>query len=223
MTFLELAVRLRQEVGGSGTGPTAVTNQTGELKRIVDWIATSDEDIQRLHNDWLFMRGSFTVNTVASDGSYTAADCSVTDLREWRREGFKIYLQSAGVAGETHLNFMDYPTWYDLYNTGTQNSGHPIWFTIAPDQSIKLGPKPDGVYVISGEYQKSVDTLTAAGDSPIYPAEFHMAAMYRAMMKYGRYTGATEVYQDGKDEYRKLKTEMERTQLPEPVQPGALA
>ncbi len=216
MTFLQIAARVRQEVGGSGTGPTSVTGQVGEYQRIVDWTATSYEDIQRLHNEWLFMRGNFSINTVAGTGSYAAADCvaPITDLRDWRKDTFKIYRSSSGVAAETAMLFIEYQNWYDTYNTGSQSNSTPLLFTLGNDQSIKIAPKPDAVYVISGEYQKSVASFTANGDVPNFPAEFHMAVVYRAMMKHGRYTGAMEIYQDGEKEYKKLIKEMRRTQLP---------
>jgi hypothetical protein len=216
MTYLQLASRLRQECGISGTGPTTVVSQTGELRRIVDWIATADEDIQRMYNEWKFMVGSFTLNTVASNGSYTSSDCVVpfTNLRDWRRTTFKCYLSSAGSGAEIPIEYIDYQDWYDIYNTGAQTDGPPVHFTIGNDMSIKFGPKPDGVYVVSGEYQKSVTTMTANVDVPVYPAEYHMAAVYSGMMKYGRYSGANEVYQDGKNELAKIMKQMRRTQLP---------
>ena len=225
MTYLELCKRLRQEVNAAGTGPSTVLSQTGESRRFVDWIATADEDIQRLHNAWLFMVGSFTINTVASDGSYSASDCVVpiTDLREWKRNTFKIYSSASGVGTERKLDFIEYQDWYDIYNTGTQTSGQPTLFTIGNDLSIKISPKPDGVYVLSGEYQKSVTTMDADADTPNYPSEFHMAAVYRAMMKYGRYAGAQEVYQYGENEYKKIIKEMRRSQLPIVLPAGPLA
>lgn len=217
MTYLQLSSRLCQEVGAAGTGPTAVTSQTGEYRRIVDWIATCDEEIQRYHNQWKFMVGSFTLDTVADDGSYTSSDCTTpfTNLKEWKRETFKIYLSATGVSDETKLEYIDYQAWYEKYNTGPQTSGRPIHFTVGNDMSIKLGPKPSAVYRVSGEYQKSVTTMTADADTPLYPGEFHMLAVYLGMMKYGRSTGATEVYQDGERLFNKMMREMERTQMPD--------
>jgi hypothetical protein len=224
-TFLELAVKLRQEVGGAGTGPTAVTGQVGEYKRIVDWVAAADEEVQRKYDDWLFMVGSFTIDTVADDGKYAAADCvtPITDLRKWKNESFKIYLSATGVSDETPLTYIDYQRWYEIYNTGTQTSGRPQYFTIDDDNSVLLAPKPSAVYRVSGKYHKSVDTLAASSDTPVYPAEFHMLAVYGAMMKYGRYTGATEVYADGQRLHKEMLAQMSRTQRPRirPLEPMA--
>ena len=230
MTFLQLCARLRQEVSGSGTGPSTTVGQTGELGRIVSWIATADEDIQRLENEWLFMRSGFTVNTVADTAAYaytactdTTSSATITAFRNWVKDSFKIYLSSTGVAGEGAIDYIDYQTWYEIYNTGSQTSSRPLHFTIAPDMSIKLGPAPSAVYRVSGEYGKAVTTLAANADVPQYPSEYHMLPVYRAMMKYGRYTGAAEVYQDGKNEYDRMMNEMELTQLPEILLGGPLA
>lgn len=222
-TFLQLASRLRQEVGGSGTGPTSVANQTGEYRRFVDWIATADEDIQRLHNDWRFMVGTFSLNTVADDNSYAAADCitPITDLRDWKKDSFKIYQTST--SDETPLEWIPYQDWYDLYNTGVQSTTRPCFWTIGNDQSIKLGPTPNAVYRITGEYQKSVDTMTVDADTPNYPAEYHLLAVYGAMMMYGRYSGAMEVYADGENRYNRMLAQMELTQLPTLELGGSMA
>lgn len=215
-TFLQLCVKLRQEVGGAGSGPTSVTSQTGELGRLVDWIISADEEVQRKHDDWKFMTGSFTINTVADDGSYAAADCvtPITDLRKWKNESFRIYLSATGVSDETRLHYVDYQYWDDVYNTGTQTSSRPLYFTIGYSNEILIAPKPSAVYRISGDYHKSVDTLAASGDTPVYPAEFHMLPVYLGMMKYGRYTGAAEVYADGQRLAAQMFRQMERTQLP---------
>jgi hypothetical protein len=222
-TYLQLCQRLRQEVGGAGTGPSSVTSQTGELGRIVSWIVEADEEVQQEHDDWLFMVGSFQINTVADDGEYSVSDCvtPITDLRKWKEESFKIYLSASGVSDETQLHYIDYQNWYEIFNTGTQTSSRPMYFTISPSNTILLAPKPSAVYRVTGQYHRSVDTLTLASDEPIYPAEFHMLPVYLGMMKYGRYTGASEVYTDGERLYTKMLSRMRRTQLPRfrPVEP----
>ncbi len=215
MNFLEMAQMVRQEVGGSGTGPTTVVGQTGEYKRIVDWVAQADRDVQRRHNEWKFMRGSFTINTVANDPSYAYGDTTpaITTFRDWRWTTFKIRLASSGLGSETELPFIDYQTYLDI-NVGNQSASMPQCFTVGNAMEILLWPKPDNVYVITGEYQKSSVAMTANADTPVYPEEYHMLAVYKAREKYGIYTGAQEQISFGKQEYKNMLKEMRRTQLP---------
>lgn len=215
-TYLQLCQRLRQEVSANGTGPTTVGGQTGEYKRIVDWVAEADEEIQRETDEWRFMVGTFSLNTVVGDKSYTAADCTppITDMRKWKERRPKCYLLSAGVTDEQELNYIDYEDWYSRYNTGPQSNSRPMHWTYGNSGELLIGPAPADVYRISGEYQRVVTTLTDDDDTPIYPAEFHMLPVYLAMMKYGRYTGASEVYSDGERLYYKLLSAMRRTQMP---------
>ena len=229
MTFLEICQRLSHECSIAGDGPTATTSQTGINLHLVQWVNSSWMDIQRKHNDWEFMRGSFTVNTVASDGIYAYGDCTdtatseaIAAFRMWHRDTFKIYLTSGGVGGEYPLDYLDYDDWYAEYNTGTQTDGPPCCFTVDHSGQIRLGPKPNGIYTLTGEFQKKATELSGNSDTPESPEEYHEAIWYRGMMKYGRYYAAAEVYDDGKDNYNRIISEMERTQLPEFLMCGPL-
>lgn len=222
MTFLELCQRLSHECSNAGSGPSATTGQTGINLHLVRWINSAWLDIQRKHNDWLFMRGSFTVNTVASDGIYAYGDCTdtatsttIAAFRDWHRDTLKIYLTSGGVAGEAPLTYIDYPTWYSIYNTGQQTDGYPRFFTIDYSRQLRMAPKPDGIYTVTGEFQKSATELSGDNDTPELPDEFHEAIWYRGLMKYARYYSAAEVYDDARFNYNRIINEMERTQLPE--------
>lgn len=222
LTFLQLSSRLRQECGGSGTGPSSVVSQVGEYARFVTWIATADEDIQRSRNEWLFMNRGFTVQTVANTAAYAPTSCTdtttgvaIANFRDWDKQKFKLYLTADGVAGERSMDYMDYQTWYEIYNTHTQTASYPVDFTILANKSFSLGPKPYAIFTVSGEYQMSVTTMTANADVPLYPAEYHLLPMWKAMVAYGYYTGASELIQRGTAEAAKLMHQMERTQLPE--------
>jgi hypothetical protein len=214
MNKLELCQRLRQEVGGAGSGPTSTVSQTGESGRLVRYIETADEDIQRARQNWDFMRASFTVQTTANVAAYSATDCGINAFRDWVRNRFKSYLTSGTVAGEILLYELDYDHWYEVYNRGTPITGSPIHFTVLANRSFSLSPIPNGIFTITGEYQKSVTTLSGDSSTPVYPPEYHMLAVYGAMMSYGRFTGATEVYQDGANRYEQMMQQMEATQLP---------
>lgn len=229
MTFLELVQRLSSECGVAGSGPSAVTGQTGTNLRLVNWIAASWLEIQQLHNDWKFMRSSFTVNTVADDGAYVSTDCTdtatgiaIANFRWWHLDTFKSYLTSSGVGGERPLKYIDYDTWYSIYNTGTQTSSTPAHFTLDHSNGFRLGPKPSAVYTVTGEFQHSAVTLAANSDEPSAPSEFHLAIMHRAKMKYGAFYGAPEAYDSGKADYRAMIFDMRLSQLPELLRAGPL-
>ena len=57
-TYLQLCQKLRQECEVGGTGPSAVTGQTGELARLVTWIADAYTELQQEY-DWLWLRSEF--------------------------------------------------------------------------------------------------------------------------------------------------------------------
>lgn len=215
-TFLQLTQALALEVGAAGIGPSTVVGQTGEYGRLVKWVADADMELQQEHDNWRFMVNTFSLNTVVGDASYTGADCltPVTDLRVWRERTLKAYLLSAGVTDESELCYIDYEAWYWMYNTGPQTNSRPIHYTVGNAMELLIGPLPIDVYRVSGEYQRSVTKMTADSDTPKYPAEFHSLAVYLAMIKYGRFTGAPEVMQEGDRLYRKMMNRMERTQLP---------
>lgn len=215
-TFLQLVQALAIEVRAAGTGPTTVVGQTGEYGRLVKWVADADMELQQEHDNWKFMVNSFTINTVVGDPSYAAADCivPVTDLRTWKDRTIKAYLLSAGVSDQSFLTYIDYEEWDAMYNTGPQTNSRPINYTIGNATELLIGPLPMDIYRISGLYQRSVTKMTTDSATPIYPAEFHSLAVYLAMMKYGRFTGALEVFQDGERLYKKMMNRMERTQLP---------
>ena len=86
MTFLELCQTVRQEVGVSGTGPTTVLSQEGQLKVIVDFVAASDFEIQVLWEDWdyLWAQYSSTLSTSVKEPILQKP----TDLGTWDLRSF---------------------------------------------------------------------------------------------------------------------------------------
>lgn len=216
MNFLQLCQRAASECSVSLTGPADTTTQVGRLNQIVKWVNAAWMDVQTRRNDWRFMVGTFSVSTTSGDGAYTLADLSITSFRKFREESLKCYLTSAGANTETDLVYIPYDDWYRRFNTGAQSNSYPMWFTVDHDNDLLLAPKPNGTYAVTGEYMKAATELSGDSDEPELAVEFHMAIVYRAMMKYGRYNGAPEVYTDGQNEYGRMMREMERTlRLPE--------
>lgn len=219
MTFLELVVRLRAESGGPGTGPSAVTSQSGESLRFVNWINSAWEDIQNAQTEWRFMRFGFTVNTIANVDSYASASCTdtttsavITSFDHWARDSFKLYTVS--LADELELIDLPYDDWRQLYRTRPQVANRPTNSTVLPDNKIGLGAKPAGVYVLSGDYYRAARLLANNGDTPTIQAQFHMAIVWKALMYYAAYEEAGSLYATAEKNYTNVYGKMLKNQMP---------
>jgi hypothetical protein len=111
---------------------------------------------------------------------------------------------------------MEWTTFRNLYRYANMRNttARPVVVSIKPDKDLAFGSTPDGIYVIDGEYYTQPVTLSADTDTPLLPARFHMAIVYRAMMYYAGYEAAPEVMARGDFEYRRLYSRMEIDQLP---------
>ena len=228
-TFLQLCTYLRQETTDSGTGPLAVTSQTGELARIVNWIDRAYTELQQ-EKDWRWLRKSFTVSATSGDGAYAYGDCTdtatsavISRFSSWYPRTFKCYLTSAGVGAEYGLHWLPWDDFRRIYRYGTQTNGPPCHVSEDPTQAFVLGPIPDATYTVSGDYQKGPQLLTADGDIPEMPTRFHQLIVYEAMLKYGGHRAAPEAMVRAATEGARLRSALGRDQLPQITTGGPLA
>ena len=221
-TNLELAQDLKQETVDSGT-ITTVVSQTGENGRVAKWIKDAWVELQQAQENWLWMRKSFTVNTVASDGAYAYTDCtdtvSATAIARWAywykgRYDWKCYLSSGGVAGEYFLIWLAWEDFKSRSRKGTQTHAKPVSVIQHPTGKFVLGPIPDAVYVVSGDYQIGPQVMTADADVPEMPTRFHNLIVYEAMAKYGGSRIAPEAMVRAVAEGTPLRAALELDQLP---------
>lgn len=222
-TFIELATRLRTECGVTGTN-TTVIGAAGEWGRLCNWVAQAWIEIQEEQPDWEWMRASCTLNTVANDGEYSPSDFGLTDFASWRKNSFRLYLTSAGVGSQWLLPFKDYNSFRDYYLLSSRQTTYsrPSEMTIAPNQNILLGLAPDDIYTVTGEYYKTPMELTADSDTPEMPTRFHMMIVYKAMMSYGAFESAPEVYSRGEKQYRDMLAKLRMNQMPMLTRGGSL-
>lgn len=220
LTFLQLAQRLALDCGETKTGLTTVVGQTGRLLRVCNAIANAWVDIQQKHVDWRFLRQSASWATVDGQALYTPAQCGIAaeTLGTWIRDSFRVYNTAAGFGSEQHLTFCPYERWRDLYQFGAfrTTKSRPTDVTIAPDDSIGLGLVPLAGYTVVGDYYRTPVRLTGDADVPALPIKHDaLIIVYRAMMLYGPYLGAPELYDLGKTEYLPRFDALEADQLPE--------
>ena len=218
MNYLELCQRARQEAGISGSGPTTVTGQIGQLAKIVDWVATAWTDVQRMRPNWLFMNSEFTFDTAAATRDYLASDYSITDLLLWDYDSFLIYETAVGESDENFLTYYTYANWRSAFRARMNDRANerPQLFTILPSNEIRFEPRPDKIYTITGEYKRTAQTLTDDADTPTgLPEDFHMVIVWAALKYYGFHENAPEVLDQAETNFDALLLRLENEQLPE--------
>jgi hypothetical protein len=223
-TFLALCQRTRQECGVSGTGPSTVLNQVGELKRIVDWVATAWFGIQQRHPLWKFLRLSTSWTSVAGQHTYTTLECGIAagTFARWAPPSqytFRTYLTATGTNGEFFLDYIPYPVWQTTwqFNANRNVQTQPVQYTITPNKSIAFGPKPPAGYTFIGDYYRAPVRLAEDDDVPALPDNHDSILIVgRAMMLYGQHESAPEVYAQGKAWYDEGMALLEADQLDKP-------
>lgn len=237
MNYLQLCQRAVSECGVSGT-LTTVVGQVGSLGRIVAWVADAWNDVQIRHDDWDWMRSSnllgagasfVTVNAQASyplgAGAGTVG-VAVDSFGKWDRMTFRCYPTAAGVSGEEFLEPIRFDAWRDGYMLGAMRSvqTRPYVVAIGPDQSVNLGPPPNALYTITGDYFVAPSVMAADADLPTgLPTRFHSLIVYLTMQKYAGYEAAPEVLQRGVSEAVTMMNRLETARMPSMGFGGALA
>ncbi len=196
MELLELVQSLHYEAGQPGSPPDAVTGQSGRAADLVRWAIEAYNDIQRDKDGrWKWLRSDWYVDTVDGTQSYAPSDCkeastddAISRFRAWDLDDENppfIYLSSEGVATENELAVGYWPDFRRLYVKATHTSAKPAQMSVDVADNILFGPKPNGVYRVSGSYWKNNQALAVDADEPEMPSDYHMLIVYRALIKYG--------------------------------------
>ena len=196
MNLLTLVQSLHNEAKLAGSAPTATAGQTGRSADLVRWVIEAYNDIQRERDGkWKWLKGEWYIDTVASTASYAKTvvkdvtdAAAITRFRGWDlddREKPLIYLTSAGEATERELQVWDFRDFRYRYIRATHTASYPGVISAKADDKLFLGPTPDAIYYVTGNYWKNIQELAVDADIPEMPSDFHMAIVYRALVKYG--------------------------------------
>lgn len=187
MNYLQLCqdvVRESGTISGDAT-PTTTVGQSGRLLKVVNWVTKAWQEIQNLHDDWLWMRQEFTGALTANTGRYTAASFNLTRWSRWITDAHSvtIYQTSLGVSDETELRLIPWQTWRMRYGRGTQVTNRPTEYAISPQGEFCVGALPDAAYTVRGEYQQSAQTLAANADIPELPdTSLHTVIVWKTLL-----------------------------------------
>jgi hypothetical protein len=221
-TYLELCRDLRQEAGIAGMGPLSVANQSGEAKRIVDWVRRAYNDIQLESTQWRWLTAEFQFVTTPGKQAYSPLEAGITArFDRWNPRSIRLSL--VGVQDQIELEYISYDEFRAIYLTGPRTESRPTVVSISPQQELLLGDVPNLAYTVVGEYQKTLQKLQADSDTPEMPEQYHDAILYWALTKYARYESAPEIYQDAMANFKRLMGGLRQHQLPFIAQPEPLA
>ena len=214
MTYLELVNSLVELADISNAPLATVQSQTGINLRAKNWVKQAWIDIQNLHADWTFLRQDLSFVSSASQ-SYTLADMGATNLRKFDMESLRIYLTASGVSDEQYVIPQEWENFRNIYLYGARQTGRPNTFAIDPaTKSLYFSSAPGTGYTTTGYYWRTPVTLSADADEPAMPDEFHMAIVYRALMKYAGFESAPEAKMEAVENYSALMSALEMDQLP---------
>ena len=220
MNYLALVNRAKRECGVVGSDLTTLATQSTEINRLAAWVNTAWMDVQESHDDWFYLRSTLAFASTALQFSYTAAQMGIAaspGLGNFKRDSMRIYSPSLGLSNEMVLPFVPYDDFLQLYQFGTMRTTYtrPVVFSIDPQRNFVLGATPDAIYNVNGEFYVAPSELVADTDTPVLTTRYHMLIVYGAMMHYGQYESAREVYQRGKMEFDKMMSRLNGDQLPD--------
>lgn len=145
---------------------------------------------------------------------------------KWDRETFRNYTTATGHRNEMVLDEIGFDNWRNSYMLGAERdvTTRPVAIAVGPDESLCLGPPPTSEYTITADYFVAPMEMVADTDVPTgLPVRFHMLIVYRAMMKYGGYESAPDVYQRGSEENASMYAQLQAVRAPRISMGGALA
>lgn len=219
MNLLAIVQSLHHEAKLTGDPPSGVSGQTGRAADLVRWAIEAYNDIQRRGDGkWKWLRGDWYFDTVDDTASYASTVVYDTDdaalisrFRAWdldERESPLIFLSSDGQATQRDLLVKDWRDFRYLYVRATHTKAYPGAIAAKVDNKLFLGPTPDAVYRVTGTYWKANQELVDDADTPEMPADYHMAIVYRAIVKYGYNSVSPEILaraeMDGKPIFEEL-------------------
>lgn len=198
----------------------SITTAAGDDLRIFNWVNWAARDITLSREDWRFRRGSASLASTTAQAN-TASAFGLTDFASWKAQtsGYKpsAYRVSDGVGMEQAMSFLSYDDFRQRFMVGQQTPSSPQYWSISPSEELLLGPAPDFAHFVRADYIKDYTPMELDTDVPIIPSRFHHLIVWRALMEYGGFDAASEVYQRAQGNYSLGYPQLTQSQLDAPT------
>lgn len=182
-----------------------VEGQQDDALKATRWVRDAWVQIQRAER-WSFMWKEGSFNTQKGKASYNL-------LEQQRALGSKAEITSYRIPASRkflrhiELNAIRF----------SETVGEPVRVAMAPDESIRFSPVPDGVYEVNCDSWVAPVFLTDDLDTPALAPQWHKAIVWRALSNYAREQGREwdGLYQASTREFNHMYSDMTRFYLPE--------
>lgn len=202
--FLQLCQLVRSKVQFSGTGPSSVENQVGEMARVVTAVQQAWLEIQQSERYWLFMNKTADSQTLAGRSEYLPGDLNAENLGNINA----VYCQQMPI---TVLPAAEFVSQFQFDN----QQGQPLYCTRAANGKVLFHPKPNDAYAIRLDYQAEPQLLMANLDKPEGIKQQHyMTIVWLATMDLAQQESDSDVYQHAVQGYNNALSSMQRDHLP---------
>jgi hypothetical protein len=197
----------------------SITTATGDDLRIFNWVNWAARDIFLSREDWRWRRGAATLASTAASVNAASA-FGLTDFASWLPAN-NIYKPSAyrvsdGANMEQALMYLTYDDFRQRFSVGAQTPGAVQYWSVSPSEEFLLGPQPDAAHFVRADYVKDYTAMALDADEPTMPARFHPLIVWRALMEYGGFDAAGEVYQRAERNYNMGYPKLAQSQLEAP-------
>ena len=221
MNLLELVKELAGETSTvSPSQITTVETITDEhVEDLTRWIVRSNEDIERLHEDWRFRMREGVVELVEETTDY--------DLKTYLGDDYfkKIvpfkhpwhYSHVHVGSNRSSVQYVPYRQWAGRYDRRLEftTASKPLYFTVLPTEQIRVYPKPDKAYELKFNYIRRplvMERLDAC--EPAMPAEFQRLVILWALRQYAFHDEADKRIQTVTFQIDQHLMDMRNDQLP---------
>lgn len=202
MNYLQLIQRLKRESGRSGGPPAGVSVLAGDDINLANWIGDFWLRVQRRRMDWAWMRKTATGALVIDQQGYALADLvapevvTAAPLARWHDETdhYAPWLRDTVNGERRALRWLPYEQFEASFIFTAVPSGEPMYWSVAPDKRLLLGPTPNRDDVeLTAVYWKAPTGLALDADTPDMPEQFHELLIWGALLDVAQFDAAPEV------------------------------
>lgn len=216
MNFLDLCKRLSQEAGYSGAGPSKVTDQTGEMKRVVDWTREAWIDIQNLHPHWRFMLKPFSMTMSDGESAVTVAN----DFSTAKPDSVVVTRANGGKVWPRELRPEEMR---QLLRERTDVPSYPHYYSIDDTGLMTVFPSCNQDVTIAGDYYRTPVTLAENTDVPHIREEHHMLIVWHGLISSGAYEESSNAYNFAHEKWETALNNLQQKEMPRFVAGGPVA